>query len=744
MLTIFTTIFFPRFPMHDKELLQKWIDFTDRGAYWKPSRWSSICSRHFANNDFREYLSRKCLKKNAVPSIVTKNNISYETYHISEHNSTTNSHCGDDDLSDEHKATEMTLVPSSANTRTIGCRLCGDLIEELPNTPSTHPHHIDNQETGEMIRKCLPSINIPRHGVGDQSNLICWICISHLQKFSEFVDKVLTFQRNCVSDNIAFTATDVLPFEIRSNSNSTSNNVLFIKQEPINVKQEILDISNKKPQELPPKPSTTTKPISMSNDQRINIVEQSLIEWPRPVANTFCQQCERIFINSAELKAHTCTGSQTPSIDQPTNATNNNCEIMEVITLNNPISFIDLAEDEYASVEQMAVCKKEIVVDVERRERVDIEHAYAKRSSPATASNTYKLKQEIDLNDDSDSNGDIATETSMPIDDNAQATMPMPICRFICTSCGQEFTTNHLLVEHTHKMHSLDARICTLCSAEFKSTYEYLLHKNKVHTSGYRCQRCKRKFGTRSALKIHTCAIDSSDYCCSRRQCGQYMSNRNRMKKPLDQCTQKKTTKTIYNCDRCQRSFRKQINYVRCTIRTIRGHFFIYVISFCLQKRHMDGQCGEKSLKTFSTVEPKMDTLHVIPIALIADAEPLPAEENSVVETQPNVPLTTASNNNSNKMKSSTGKYVCELCSKPFQAYSNLKQHKTTHENEKRFVCVLCPKKFKRISGLNQHVRGFHYQIKPFSCPTCNYTYALKGDMLRCRHSSLKRDATHN
>lgn len=111
-------------------------------------------------------------------------------------------------------------------------------------------------------------------------------------------------------------------------------------------------------------------------------------------------------------------------------------------------------------------------------------------------------------------------------------------------------------------------------------------------------------------------------------------------------------------------------------------------------------------------------------------------ESSAVVGVPHNINI----NNNSKPC----GKYVCEIavCRKSFHAYANLKQHKTTHENEKKFICVLCPKKFKRISGLNQHVRGFHYKIKPFSCPICSYTYALKGDMLRCRHSSLKRDAT--
>lgn len=83
-------------------------------------------------------------------------------------------------------------------------------------------------------------------------------------------------------------------------------------------------------------------------------------------------------------------------------------------------------------------------------------------------------------------------------------------------------------------------------------------------------------------------------------------------------------------------------------------------------------------------------------------------------------------------------KFVCELCGKPFLSFSSLNQHKQTHDTERKFHCSLCPKTFKGISGLKQHISGFHYKIKPYTCEICKYSYALKGDMLRCRHSKLK------
>lgn len=88
------------------------------------------------------------------------------------------------------------------------------------------------------------------------------------------------------------------------------------------------------------------------------------------------------------------------------------------------------------------------------------------------------------------------------------------------------------------------------------------------------------------------------------------------------------------------------------------------------------------------------------------------------------------------------GKFACDTCGQPFESFVQLKQHKLDHDSERKFNCSLCPKTFKGISGLKQHISGYHYKIKPYSCPVCNYAYALKGDMQRCRHSKLKQQCS--
>lgn len=95
--------------------------------------------------------------------------------------------------------------------------------------------------------------------------------------------------------------------------------------------------------------------------------------------------------------------------------------------------------------------------------------------------------------------------------------------------------------------------------------------------------------------------------------------------------------------------------------------------------------------------------------------------------------------NQTNECGGLNGKFACVTCGRPFSTFVELKQHiRDVHDSERKFSCSLCPKTFKGISGLKQHISGYHYKIKPHLCPVCNYSYALKGDMQRCRHSKLR------
>lgn len=83
-------------------------------------------------------------------------------------------------------------------------------------------------------------------------------------------------------------------------------------------------------------------------------------------------------------------------------------------------------------------------------------------------------------------------------------------------------------------------------------------------------------------------------------------------------------------------------------------------------------------------------------------------------------------------------KSTCPICLKMFPNSNSLRQHKITHTEERKHICTLCQRSFKRRNGLLQHFKGFHLQVKPFTCQICNHSYALKCDMLRCKHSALK------
>lgn len=67
-LHLFKDICMPcRFPA-EADLCKKWIAFSGRRD-WKPTKWSSICSRHFKKHCFKEYLHKKCLRPDAIPTI---------------------------------------------------------------------------------------------------------------------------------------------------------------------------------------------------------------------------------------------------------------------------------------------------------------------------------------------------------------------------------------------------------------------------------------------------------------------------------------------------------------------------------------------------------------------------------------------------------------------------------------------------------------------------------------------------
>lgn len=511
-------MFFSRFPLRDPEILQKWIVFTDRGSDWKPSRWSSICSRHFVSSDFRDYLSRKCLKKYAVPSVINKPNVPFEAFSISNRQNS-NSGNEEDNISlepidqqciknFEFKVNEK-ISSENDRSRSFNCHLCGEHIDD------DYTDSIDNNEIIDLLSKCLPSIQICL--ALNNSKIVCSECTNHLRNYNDFIDRILSFQRS-ISDESGSS-------KILENRLNMNNSNLFIKQEPIIIKQEIIDST-----------STRRGPVDLYN-RNLSSGKMQFNEETRD--NAFCQHCDRIFVSNAELSLHACKGLQNNHVI--TNAhNNNNCEIMEIITLNKPISFIDLASDEQNTNEKL-VCKKEINSDMDRREFVQIEHAYAKN---VTIPLQYHLKQEMDTTNDSEELGEQRVSFYNGITENYEEETNET---FRCLKCNRNFNSKSVLKDHMKKLHSFKVKSCSICSTEFKSVYDFLLHKNKFHGSKYQCNKCKRKFSTHFILKNHerfSCLVDNEFYYTCK-HCNKRIYNRIEIKEHTRKCNkQKKEKKT--------------------------------------------------------------------------------------------------------------------------------------------------------------------------------------------------------
>lgn len=559
-----------RFPLNNPELLKKWIEFTDRGPNWKPSRWSSICSRHFVSADFRDFLTRKCLKKSAVPSVMIRKN--------------SNSSGSDANFpgagqmigknGNEYRSNQVIhpiiVVKSLGNrdkeTRPLEgatCSLCGYYQDDTDHNGSLNLHE---NIADTMLKKCFPT-TLLRHDL--ESNNICGECAQLLRLFSEFVDKVIAYQKELQSRTTAekeiggsASGSEVNYSGHRSTAIGTAGvgckematNNVFIKQEPINVKQEIVDISGKR--------------STVHSDSSYSVFSQTAPAVSLPFLNhhrdrvgnytsSFCSFCDRIFVNNYELESHICNTNRHQRREISA-ATNNNCEIMEIITLNNSISYIDLAEDDTFQPITNHAMKVEHLSDFERRERIESDHAYAKRIEVFNP----KLKEEInyDSTDSYESNIEVyePSQNDLMVDlsnnnsgnesdfnDTSLFTMPKTMMITVsglhtCDRCDVRFETAQALHEHCRTMHALKNKVCSVCSADFKSIHDYLVHKNKMHAIGHQCSQCRRSFAFKHALSNHkrfTCSPGTSDQFYSCKYCGKRFRNRMSMNDHCKMCS---------------------------------------------------------------------------------------------------------------------------------------------------------------------------------------------------------------
>lgn len=575
-----------RFPFHTASLLHQWIAFTERGPLWQPSRWSSICSRHFQATDYRDHLFRKCLKRTAVPTVrarptfefvdtpmqceavVDQQKTADESFTVSptttetsnneqEHMSINPSTLQMPSRTQPSSPTLQIQQPQTSESHCIllqNCRLCA---RSDPNS-----HHLDETAIATAIQKCCPTVHLDMDV--RLSRQVCSECVIELNSFVQFIDRIVSTEtelqrRLCstspsintasasvappvtnITDSVAITtvvaakptATPAIGVNRQHSIQSTQPaKLLHIKQEPslllANVKQEFVDRTTAGAAAIASTATMTPNGISMMTATTFDIANCDLPAVPlmqpvkyapcqeiQPDNDAFCEFCDVYFINNLELKTHivnyhNSTTSENAHEDT-TSSYPNNCEIMEIITLEN--AFINLAEE----AEQPEACGNEVLQDhhnlvvsedmiplervlkvehfndYEQREQHSLvirrEHSYCRRSDGRFASITIPdggdLKQEI-------KSTELVSEMPIPQHHLPPQNQPtqclVPLIK--CTECTETFGTAHQKLAHHYRVHR------GISSSQLRRRHRLptILH----------CTNCAQRFGSKVAWRNH-------------------------------------------------------------------------------------------------------------------------------------------------------------------------------------------------------------------------------------------------
>lgn len=359
-------------------------------------------------------------------------------------------------------------------------------------------------ELNSTLIKCLPTICLKT--MENLPNEICGDCIKKLVQFSLFIDRVVSVQKDLFGINSKETDEN---FIFNDCLKESATKPLIIKQEPVvNIKQEIFEFN---------------KSTRHAEDCfPYNTIGQDY--YADAESDAYCEFCDVYFINNVELKNHIVNCHS----DNPRERANN-CEIMEIITLENA-AFIDLDENcvEEAPVPLGRVLKVEKTTDIDQLEvliqTISTEHNYALRSMDSTENGSIvrNLKQEemhVQVKSFTQTTKPLQQPVEPPETFETESVEPTynevvepDETTVKCTKSNDLFESQHLPNEHTQSVYP-KTKICPICTAHCKTIYHYFIHRSKYHNWSkprrpkqkprFKCMECSKMFMSKFAFDNH-------------------------------------------------------------------------------------------------------------------------------------------------------------------------------------------------------------------------------------------------
>ncbi|XP_053695709.1 zinc finger protein 568-like [Sabethes cyaneus] len=694
-----------KYPLRKPELLAKWIKFAGRNPEWEPTKWSTICSRHFKASDFKDCIYRKNLISTAIPSIRIRKSTNILVKCGSEKIEADKQQPDTSPEQGEIPETETDQEELSGGEDTqlldMTCRLCGTVFNKwCQSLLSEFGMH------ATLITKCLPFVSLE---LMPYPSKVCGSCLKVLNSFSTFYDNVAKVQGDLEQK---YTGISELPTD--KPVPDVPSRTMKIKQEPlINIKEETVDNNATKARET--ESSLIIKNPNITNDKNKLLLfntltnEGQITKQTRESKNCEILEIVNLYPPIVDITSATIREVQPYEITLPSSLPNPTCQTVAPQIIN--LKTENTAELE-ENFEEYSGYYQDFIAGFTAWE----EHSYSKLPIQA--------------------------------DDNKDELFPshMELAPLEPINLGNSATVRVIHVELPPLQPVIPSLPCLRCHRQnFHSRVKLLRHQIfhcpfRINRS-YRCLNCQQKFCTWHERRTHVPV-------CRRRLLKQQLrldkakrAQENRKAQRQD----RSSTTGRFDCTMCDRSYTRlyNLNRHKASHRPVDqwNHKCgvcqkIFDKLFDLKKHFQLAKCTGSNGSGFSMPKPDENTT----------GDVVSLQSGAVTSDRLLYVCSTCAKQfksyNSLKVHESvhTGLkvFICETCGKRFGGQVNLSQHRLTHVDEKRFACKLCPKVFKRSGGLGQHVKAFHMKIKPYQCAVCRRDFALKADMIRCRHSKLK------
>lgn len=421
----------------------------------KISKFSSVCSQHFVASDFSQSQQRKFLKKTAFPS-VNKNKLQKDNRKV---------------VKDDDEPIEIQMEAEDP-LNNDNCGLCRSL---------THLTAVENFHIA-LIHKCLPLVMINDNFL----QKLCKNCISILDTFSMFIDKVLTVQSDFCQLTKDFNSS-VLPAprikveplaNIEEEVKFPSIQVINFTQEPPAAKKcEILEIVDIKPFNF----DQTLQNYDDEDEIQILSPKQLKVELTDPDedgSNELEQIRNYVYISTVFLQDHNYFqplelsdgGVKTEYDDEPNNQPRISAD------------FCSLCSKSFKSFRRFLIHKLSVHQTSKSKLKKHRKNVFVQRKIRKICSAIIKQKKQKALK-----------ENKKP--ERNRKALKSSGKTFDCPICEKKFSGTKNLYQHKIS-HQVSSFFCNACDKKFKRAHGLKQHVKSIHEKekNFECSVCNHRY----------------------------------------------------------------------------------------------------------------------------------------------------------------------------------------------------------------------------------------------------------